>query len=382
MNKLNLHVKHYSVFTLIILILAACNTRRPAELENSGENEEYKIYYAKGFQVKKFSNYTEVSVVNPWDSTQLLQKYILVDKTQDLPANLPEGTIIPIPLEKVAAYNTLHCSTLNELGAVSIVKGVCEPEYIKTQAVLDGVKNEKIEVLGKASNPDVEKIIMLSPEAILASPISGQTYGNVTKLNIPIIEIPDYTEPHPLGRAEWVRFYSLFVGKEQLADSLYNITVNNYNEVKDLVAKKGKSPEVFTDTRYMGSWNMPGGKSFMANMLRDAGASYPWSEDKSTTFLPLSFEAVLDKAGNADIWLIRYYAEKDMTYSSLKKEYNSYSYFDAFKKKSIWGCNTIYSPYYEDLPIHPDYILKDFAAIFHPDLFEEYTPRYYKKLEE
>lgn len=377
-----MHIKHYFVIQFIILILVGCNNHRPTGSDNNPQQEEYTIHYAKGFQVKKHGDYTEVSVINPWDSTQLLQKYILVDKTKELPANLPKGTVVRVPLDKVVAYNTIHCSTFDELQTVNIVKGVCEPEYIKVQKVLDGIKTGKIEVLGSASDPDIEKVIMLSPEAIFASPISGQTYGNITKTKVPIIETPDYTEPHPLGRAEWIRFYSLFVGKEQFADSLYDITIKKYNEIKELVANKENSPTVLTDTRYMGAWNMPGGKSYMANMLSDAGAKYPWSDDKSATFLPLSFEAVLDKAGNANVWLIRYYADTDMTYKSLAKEYKPYSYFEAFKKKNIWGCNTMYSPYYEDLPIHPEYILKDFATIFHPDLFPGYTPKYYKKIGE
>ena len=98
--------------------------------------------------------------------------------------------------------------------------------------------------------------------------------------------------------------------------------------------------------------------------------------------MPLAFESVLDKAGEADFWIIKYNWPKDMTYQSLEKEYKPYSHFKAFKEKNIYGCNTAYSSYYEDLPIHPDYILKDMAYIFHPELFPGYTPKYYKKIGE
>lgn len=368
-------------FLLIILILTGCN-HKSVRQDNNGTENSYTIQYAKGFSVEKHADYTTVTVHNPWDSAKVLQKYILIDREKEIPNNLPKGTIVKVPVQSVVAYNTIHCSTLNELGSNSIIKGVCEPQYIKLGAVKNGVKDGSIIDLGMASKPDVEKIIMLSPEAILAAPISGQVYGNVEKTRIPIIETPDYTEPHPLGRAEWIRFYSLFIGKEQLADSLFNKIVENYNEIKNKVSKTSNPPSVLTDTKYQGSWNMPGGKSFMANMLSDAGGAYTWADDKSTTFLPLSFEAVLDKAGEADVWLIRYYSSEDMTYRSLEKEYKPYSYFKAFKQKNIYGCNTFYSDFYEDLPIHPENILKDFAKIFHPELFPEHNLKYYKKLEE
>lgn len=369
-----------NIYIILILVLVGCNSK-PANQDSKSVKNSYEIHYAKGFQVKKFADYTEVSVVNPWDTTKLLQKYILVKKSRELPADLPKGTIVRVPLSSVVTYNAIHCSTLKELASIGIVKGVCEPQYVKTEEVIEGVKAGLITDLGMASNPDVEKIIMLSPDAILTSPISGQAYGSVTNTNIPMIETPDYTEPHPLGRAEWIRFYSLFIDKEQLADSLFNVTVTNYNNIKKIASQASKRPTVFTDMRYMGSWNMPGGKSYMANMLADGGGAYLWADDNTTTFLPLSFESVLDKAGDADVWLIRYYASDDITYKSLEKEYKPYSYFRAFKEKNVYGCNTLYSPYYDDLPIHPDYILKDFVKVFHPDLFPDYQLKYYKRLE-
>ena len=365
-----------------ILILAGCNNRKPAGEDNSQAHTEYEVHYAKGFQVKKYDNYTTVSVRDPWDTTRTLQTYILVDKTKELPTDLPKGTIVKIPLNNVATYSTIHCSTLNELNAVDLIKGVCEPQYIKLANIQDGLKNGAIVDLGMASKPDAEKLIMLSPDAIFATPIQGWTYGSIEKTGIPILETTDYTESHPLGRAEWIRFYSLFIGKEHLADSLFAITESNYNAVKEAVAKTSIHPSVFTDLRYQGKWNMPGGKSFMANMLADAGASYTWSDDESGTYMPLAFESVLDKAGEADCWIIKYNWPEDMTYESLKKEYKPYSYFKAFKEKNIYGCNTAYSSYYEDLPIHPDYILKDMAYIFHPELFPGYAPKYYKKIGE
>ena len=369
------------VLLLTIILLAGCTNRQPARQDNQSLAEsEYKVHYAKGFSVKKYDNYTSVSVRDPWDTTRLLQTYILIDREKDIPTDLPEGTVVKIPLQSVATYSTIHCSTLNELGLENIIKGVCEPEYIKLKSIQQGVKNGTISNLGMASKPDVEKIIMLSPDAVLATPIQGWTYGNIEKTGIPILETIDYTESNPLGRAEWIRFYSLFTGTEQLADSLFAITEKNYNEVKAIVSKATNRPSVLTDLRYQGKWNMPGGKSFMANMLADVGAAYPWADDISSTYMPLSFESVLDKAGDADIWIIKYNWPQDMTYESLKKEYKPYSNFKAFKEKNIYGCNTAYSSYYEDLPIHPDYILKDMAYVFHPELFPEYEPRYYTKI--
>lgn len=340
----------------------------------------YTVQYAKGFTVDLYSDYKVVTVRNPWDTTKILQKYILVDKSRDLPQNLPEGIVVRTPLSEVVAYSTIHSSTLAELHKENTIKGVCEPEYISVPYVQDGVKNGTILNLGQASNPNVEKIIEVDPEAIWATPIEGQSYGNISKSGIPILETPDYMEPTPLGRAEWIRLYSLFYNNEAYADSLFNKTVQNYLAIKEKVNSTSIRPTVFSDLMYRGVWYIPGGDSFISKMYEDAGARYVWSDDKRNSSSPYPFEQVLNDAGEAQFWLIKYNKPVDLTYQRLEKEYKPYSYFEVFKLRNIYECNTNYKKYYEDLPIHPDYILKDLASVFHPELFPDYRPKYYTKM--
>jgi len=371
------------LFILLLFISCSGNKQDKYHTSNSElENNVYKIEYAKGFSVAVYKDYKEVIVRDPWDSTKILQRYILVDRNIELPDNLPQGTLIRTPLSKIVVSSTIHSSTMNEIGVVNTIKGVCEPEYIDIDYIQKGIKDGSITDLGQASSPNIEKIIDLEPEAIWATPIQGQPYGSLNKTGIPIIETPDYMEPEPLGRAEWVRFYSLFFKNENYTDSLFNITKNNYNSIKDKVAGTKERPTIFLDKMYRGVWYTSGGSSFISRMLNDAGATYIWHDDSRLTSTPLPYEEVLEKAGDADFWLIKYNQPNDMTYKGLEKDYKPYSYFRAFKERNIYECNTGKHTYYEDLPIHPDYILQDFAYIFHPELFPDYTPQYYSKMKE
>ena len=54
---------------------------------------------------------------------------------------------------------------------------------------------------------------------------------------------------------------------------------------------------------YQGVWYLPGGASYQAKIIEDAGGKYIWADDKSAGSLNLSYEEVLAKAHNADIWL-------------------------------------------------------------------------------
>ena len=53
---------------------------------------------------------------------------------------------------------------------------------------------------------------------------------------------------------------------------------------------------------YGGVWHAPGGKSFTANLIRDAGGCYLWASDTSRE-LNFSFEQVYALADSVDVWV-------------------------------------------------------------------------------
>ena len=107
----------------------------------------------------------------------------------------------------------------------------------------------------------------------------------------------------------------------------------------------------------------------MARLFADAGADYFWKDDEHAGSLALSFESVFDKAQSADFWLFKYSAPTDITLRTLASEYSPYSRFIAFEKGLVFGCNLTSNRFFEEVPLHPDLLLKDFILIFHPDLF-------------
>ena len=374
-------MKYFSLL-ISILFFSCSGNYKQSEQEKNFPNQTYSIAYAKGFTVQIYDDYKEITVRDPWDTTRVLQNYILVDKNRELPDKLPKGTVIRTPLERIVVYSTVHSTTLQEIGVIESIIGVCEPEHINIDFIQKGIQNGSITNLGQAANPVIEKIVEINPEAIWATPIQGLTYGRIDKTAVPVIETPDYMETTPLGRAEWIKFYSFFFNKEAYVDSLFERTVQNYNAIKEKTASVNHRPTVFLDLMYRGIWYTSGGKTCISQMLADAGATYIWQDDDKAIAIPFAFEQVLEKAGDADFWLIKYNNANTLTYNLLEKEYKLYSYFEAFKSRNIYESNTRKTAYYEDLPIRPDYILQDFATIFHPDLFPNHTLRYYSKMME
>ena len=71
----------------------------------------------------------------------------------------------------------------------------------------------------------------------------------------------------------------------------------------------------------------------MGLIYRDAHISYAYASDTHSGSLPLSFETVLDKAGEADIWLMSF--QGHLTKSLLLAEYAGYEQLRAFKEGDL-----------------------------------------------
>ncbi|MDR1437280.1 MAG: ABC transporter substrate-binding protein [Candidatus Symbiothrix sp.] len=359
------------------LLFAACRKQEGTAGQIRTGYPGDSVRYAGGFRIETHDDYTLATVTDPWNPGKVLQQYVLVPEAAALPASLPEGVVIRTPLKRIVSYGSVQCSFLEELNVLSALVGVCEPHYIRIPFVQEGVRKGSIANLGQAANPDVEKIMLIEPEALFTAPIEGFTYGPAARSGFPFIECTDYMESSPLGRAEWIRFFALFFDKNALADSLFRETERNYLHLRELTAKVSHRPSVLAETVYNGIWYVPGGKSYIAHLFRDAGAGYLWNEDGTSGSLGLSFETVLEKAENAAYWLIKYNSPNDLTYEELLKSNSNYAFFDACRERRIYACNTGKVPYYEELPIHPDYVLRDMIRIFHPELLPDCQPVYY-----
>lgn len=366
-----------------VLLLSACGGgSKTSSLQAEGDTVRMK--YSSLLQIVKHADYTVVTIRNPWDTLKVLHTYLLADREKPLPEHLPEGTIVRTPLQKSVIYSSVHCSLWSELDELKGIGGVCGLEYIKLPQIQEGCRNGSIVNVGNSMNPDIERIIDLRPDAILLSPFENSGgYGRVGKLNIPIIECADYMETSALGRAEWMRLYGLLLGKEAQADSLFAGIEKEYLTLTQQVKSQNlKRPMVISEMKNSSAWYIPGGNSTMGRLYQDAGADYVFAYLSNSGSVPLAFETVFDRGGNADIWLIKYNQPQDKTYSELERDYAPYARFKAFQDRKVYGCNTNHVPFYEESPFHPELLLKDLIKIFHPELLPDYDLKYFSNLAE
>lgn len=380
-------MKKQVLLLLSLLLLVACGGKKNAKVSGGETLHDsaalVKPQYAKGFTVRYLENGIRlVDVEDPQkdeDKMPVSYQFALVEKGSD--AEVPEGyTKVEVPVQRTIVMTMLQLSNFTALKAHDIVKGITGTKNLFNKDIRKRVKDGSIVKIGMEGNFDTELILAANPEVIFISPFKRGGYDAIKETGITLIPHLGYKELNPLGQAEWVKFVGLFIGKEKEANDLFRGIEQRYNEAKALAADAKTRPTVFSGEMHGGNWYAVGGKNFLAQLFRDAGADYV-VKNEDTGGSNIEFEQMYAMAANADYWRILNSYPDTFSYDALKASEPRNDLFKAFREKHVIYCNMKQTAYYETTPVEPDVLLKDLLAIFHPELVEkDYKPKYYQLL--
>ena len=173
-----------------------------------------------------------------------------------------------------------------------------------------------------------------------------------------------------------MRLYGMLFGKEEVADSLFEVMHRSYMALKDSAQKASATRSIITEKLTGSTWYVAGGKSSVGQLIADANGKYAWADDKHSGSLSMTFETVLDKAGQSDVWIFNHFGSGRMTYARLASEYPGYKEMKAFKEHNTWYVDTQKVTYFEEVPFRPDFLLRDYICLLHPELGLG-QPKYY-----
>lgn len=392
------------------LLMAACQGGKTAAADaEAGDTLEMK--YAKLLTIVKHDDgeessdaaegidyqYAEAIIANPWKAGTMLHRYILIPKGKEgdktvamLAKRHSTGArcttdTVRTPVESNLVFTAPHCQLLTELGCQNAITGVCDKDYInipdiKSRAQADAKVAHPIMDCGSSMQPDIERIIALHPEALLISPFENSGgYGKLDKLRIPVIETADYMETSPLGRAEWIKLYGLLLGSSK-ADSLFSAIEKEYLQLKAEAAKLPLGLSILTERKTGNVWYVPGGKSTMGILLRDAHARYIFADDTHSGSLSMSPEQIIAKGNQVDVWAFKYFGGNALTKQDLLAEYQGYQALKAFQTGTVYETDTSCEPYFELTSFHPEILLREFIILSHPEAGDKFGKlRFYKK---
>ena len=378
----------------VLLITAAAAEAVPADIK-----------YAEGFSIDRYDGYSLVSVSYSRDDRQSITiEYILIDtrglnqmqrrqirdRAGEGHPRIPSNRFIEVPVDRCITLSTTFIPPFSFFDALDRIVGVDYIGNIYDSGIRRQLIGNGVAEVGNGPNLDLELTIDSMPQMVMVNLIEGEwnTVPKLEKAGVPVVVNGDYLETSPLGRAEWVKFIALFLGKEKEAAAWFSGIERRYLELASAVAAETvQLPSVVLNMPAAGRWVVPGGEGYFARFLADARADYLWRNTAGSRSLVLDVETVFSRALTADVWLHQYGVDgidaiirADSRLRSMKAvRTGRVANNDA--RTNPAGSND----FYESGPYRPDIILADLVTILHPGMAEELLPEhrlyYYRYLE-
>ncbi len=361
------------VFYLLILTFLA------GGCSQSGNHLEFKNTnkYARGFQIDRGDEVTKLTVFNPWEKAKNISvEYFLIEREKIVPDELAGKSVIKTPVERVICLSTTHLAFLEALDETDAVAGISGSQYVSTPKIREKMERGKVPDVGYGQNLNYELIVSQKPDLVMVYGIGGEVTSYTKKmeeLGIPVIMVAEYLEETPLGKAEWVRFIGVLFNKNKQAEDFFIHIETEYIRLKNLALHDTQRPKVLVGSPYNDSWWVPGGESYLANLISDAGGFYLGKENSSHESYVISFEHALTWAGEADIWINmgNYVSKKEIVGADERfghlPVFKNGKLYNNVKRLGSHGGND----FWESGTVNPHLILQDLISIFHPGLIEE-----------
>jgi iron complex transport system substrate-binding protein len=353
-----------------------------------------KVIQAKGFTVEYHRNYKVVSVKNPWRNADTTFQYVLVQCNTPVPTGFKDTQIVLVPVNSVVVMSTTHLPLLDKLGLIDRLVGVSDFKQINTPSVMAKIKAGKLQEVGRSNSTNVEKVLEIRPDLVTTYGVGdpkSDSHPKLIEAGLSVAIIAEYMESSPLGRAEWLKFMALFFNRETEAEQVFSQMATRYESIAKIAQTAKTQPTVFSGFDSRGTWYIPGGDSYAAKFISDAGGNYVWKDDfpserlrqRSTGSLNLSFERVFDRAQTADVWINSsqaWHSVNDITNTDRR-----YAKFRAVKNAKLFNPTarmnaTGGNDFWEGGTANPDLVLADLVKALHPELLPNHQFIYYQSL--
>lgn len=351
------------------------------------------VKYAQGFEVDKRAEFTLVEVYAGSGGESL--RYLLVpeerfedpalrEEIEEQFPSLPAQQIISVPVKNAVLLSTTFVPPFEYFQALDSIGGVDQIKYLYDMELRKRLYAAGVFEVGNGPTLDLERLVAAGPDIVMANAVEGEwnVIPKLKRAGIPVVVNSDYLETSPLGRAEWMKFIALFLGKYEEAEKRFTATEARYLSLRDRAGRSENRPEVLLNTPMSGTWVVPGGDGYMAQFIEDAHGKYLWADSSGYKSLFLDVETVFSKAKSADIWLHQYgwtsrrdVLQSDSRFSNLKAFQNEEVVNNDARMNEHGG-----NDFYENGPYQPDLILKDLIAVFHPELFPAHELYFYRYL--
>ena len=274
------------------LTLAGCGQHKtaPANTASLVFDHSYPLDYATQFSADCYEGgYVMIDIPDAG-------RFLVVPEGAAEVDDLPEDVVLlRQPLDHIYLVSTSVMDLFVHLDALdSIALSGTKADGWYVEEARQAMQEGRIAYAGKYSAPDYEQILAsncglaIENTMILHTP---EVKEQLERFGIPVVVERSSYESSPLARMEWIKFWGILLGRETLAEQVFQKQVDRIQPLLEQ-APTGKTCAFFSITANNLA-NVRKGGDYVAQMIGMAGADYVFSDltdsgnNLSTMNLPL-----------------------------------------------------------------------------------------------
>ena len=277
--------------TVLALSGCAASETAPASTEELVFDHACPLDYATQFTVDCYEGgYTMLTL------TESGEQFLVTPEDAAAVEGLPESvTVLRQPVRNIYLVSTSVMDlflALDGLDSVTLSGTRAEGWYLdEARAAMEA---GRIAYAGKYSAPDYEKILAANCGLAIENTMiyhTPEVKEQLERFGIPVLVERSSYESGPLARMEWIKFYGILLGKEELAQQVFDRQAERIAPLLDQQST-GKSCAFFSISANNLA-NVRKGGDYVARMIEMAGADYVFADltdsgnSLSTMNLPL-----------------------------------------------------------------------------------------------
>src|SRR5688572_25268561 len=207
-----------------LLVVGSCSTPLPTkETQTVGSPASLGIKYAKRFSVAHYTDYDILYLFGNKKNHDTTTTFIISNRYLQAPPPVKNAIWIKGPCKKIASLSSIYSAMFCELNSVDRIVAIDNIDYVNDPQIIAKFRKGELKELARAPQIDLEKTIALNPDIIFTFGMGDWEKDLDEKLRrsgIPVAISIDHLEETPLACAEWIKFFALFVGISNEADSI------------------------------------------------------------------------------------------------------------------------------------------------------------------
>ena len=299
---------------------------------------EMELKYAQCFHVFYYND--GYALIDIKDDGQ----FLVVPEGKEAPADMDKSiTVIQKPVSRIYLAATSAMALFNAIDGLDSIRlsgTQASGWYVDdaAQAMEDG----KILFAGKYDEPDYELLINEDCDLAIESTMilhSPKVAEMIKELGIPVMIDHSSYETHPLGRTEWVKLYSVLLGKEKEAAAFFDEQAKVIEDLSGFTNTEKTVAYFYINTD--GSAVVRTSDDYIPKMIEIAGGRYIFPDLKNTegtgSSVRLTMEEFYNQAVNADYLIYNASIDSPITsIDDLLAKSDLFADFKAVKDGNVW----------------------------------------------